>query len=322
MSERTPHRLLPLPTETSHITRRKPPPVEKEQQPKQQHLPQHTCSNPNCAAPKLLSTPELLENILIHLPTKTLLPLQLVSSTWHTLITTSPTLRLHPFLEPQWQRPTTSFLLLPCTSIPGLQIRPAEPVHLGQWIEVKMTPQAAQSIGTTTTATTHPLDPYSFRSQQKLDAFSSKPCPPVATLQPANLLIAQPPVTGMQAFIVNPRNPHLPTPSSDIETTSSFQKHNHPDSTSEPGEITRARWKIACDGGITLGFMADVAKRLMREYREGLDGGLREERQQQEEDDGDDVVVVVVFRAIVSFCSQTDIAPRMRSGTRFVTGVD
>ena len=68
--------------------------------------------------------------------------------------------------------------------------------------------------------------------------------------------------------------------------------------------------------------MADVAKRLMREYREGLDGGLREERQQQEEDDGDDVVVVVVFRAIVSFCSQTDIAPRMRSGTRFVTGVD
>ena len=330
MSERTPHRLLPLPTETSHITRRKPPPVEREQQPKQQHLPQHTCSNPNCAAQKILSTPELLENILIHLPTKTLLPLQLVSSTWHTLITTSPTLRLHPFLEPQWQRPTTSFLLLPCTSIPGLQIRPAEPVHLGQWIEVKMTPQAAQSIGTATTKTTRPPNLNPFRSQKPDAYFSSQPYPPVATLQPANLLIAQPPIIGMQAFIVNPHNPHLPTPSSDIETTSSFQQYSHPDSNFEPGEITRARWKIACDAGITLGFMADVARRLVREYREGLDGGLREERQQQQkeeeegkgEGEGGDVVVVVVFRAIVSFCSQTDIAPRMRSGTRFVTGVD
>ena len=91
---------LPLPSETSHITRRRPSqplPLPTTPEQPQQTLHQHTCNSPSCAAAKVLSTPELLENTLAHLPTKSILSLRHVSKTWHSLITTSPSLRLHLF---------------------------------------------------------------------------------------------------------------------------------------------------------------------------------------------------------------------------------
>jgi hypothetical protein len=85
-----------------------------------------------------------------------------------------------------------------------------------------------------------------------------------------------------------------------------------------PKELARS--KLACDAGITLGFMAEAANFLLRDLELLASGGQGSEdqngKQQREKD------VVVVFRAIVSFCAQTDGAPRMRSGTRFVTKVD
>lgn len=308
MPERTAPRLLPLPSETSHITRRKPSqPLPVETQQSQRHLPQHTCDTVNCAAKKVLSTPELLENILIHLSSKDSLSFQLVSRTWHNLITTSPSLRLHHFIEPQWRRPTPDFQLLPCTFIPGMDIRRGEPVHLGQWIEVEMTLGAAQVIATTATRP-HDQSPSNDIRAQKSNALShdvfSEPWTPATLPQTASLLITQPPVVGMQALVVDGQHPDLPA-TSDTEE-SPIQQHDR---------TTSLIWKLACDAGITLGFMADVAQRLLRDHRDRSDG--ESERGQQDEGE-----MKVVFRAIVSFCSQTDIAPRRRSGTRFVTGVD
>jgi hypothetical protein len=280
-------------------------PTTTEQQP----IPQHTCNNSpnNCAALKVLSTPELLEKLLTHLPTKTILSLRHVSKPWHALITTSPSLRLHLFLNPQWRRPSTDFQLLPCTTIPGLTIFRGEPVHLGQWVEVRMTPRAARSISRKIYKRPRPKlhrgafapeIPWVVEEVSGSDDDDDQQQTRSSHLTPqqtADLLLTQPPLVGVQASVVVANEPREDDDDNDDD--------NDDDTTS------LARSKLACDAGITLGFMAEAANFLLRDLKKSEGGSQRQE-------------VVVIFRAIVSFCAQTDGAPRMRGGTRFVTTVE
>jgi len=121
--------------------------------------------------------------------------------------------------------------------------------------------------------------------------------------QIADLLLTQPPLVGVQASVVAVGG----------DEDSRSQDREASDS-NEPKELARS--KLACDAGITLGFMAEAVNFLLRDLELLSDGEGSEDGKQQRKD------VVVVFRAIVSFCAQTDGAPRMRSGTRFVTKVD
>jgi hypothetical protein len=122
----------------------------------------------------------------------------------------------------------------------------------------------------------------------------------------ADLLLTQPPLVGVQASVV--------AVGGEEDSMSRDREASDPN---EPKELARS--KLACDAGITLGFMAEAANFLLRDLELPASGGQGsgdKNGKQREED------VVVVFRAIVSFCAQTDGAPRMRSGTRFVTKVD
>jgi hypothetical protein len=125
--------------------------------------------------------------------------------------------------------------------------------------------------------------------------------------QIADLLLTQPPLVGVQASVV--------AADSEEDSTSRDREALDP---SEPKDLARS--KLACDAGITLDFMAEAANFLLRDLEllaSGGGQGSEDQNGKQREED-----VVVVFRAIVSFCAQTDGAPRMRSGTRFVTKVD
>jgi hypothetical protein len=362
MSDRTPSSHLPQPSETSHITRRRPSqPLPITPQEPQRHLHQHACQSPNCAVQESLSTPELLENTLSHLPTKDVLSLRRVSKTWHSLITTSPSLRLHLFLEPQWNRPALDFQLLPCTTIPDLQIVRGEPVHLGQWIEATMTPQAARSISRKIysrpaarkinmfcgVSSRRPVEEEEVEEScsdgdQRRDLSSSSSS--LSPQQIADLFLTQPPLVAVQASVVVAGRGASPaavkTSPSDTATAENpptlprQEEEGEEETDPDPSSTTvapsppLAHSKLACDAGITLGFMAEAANFLLRDLElsvgssgEGGGGGVLEDGKQNQKQKRQQEDVVVVFRAIVSFCAQTDGAPRMRSGTRFVTMV-
>lgn len=244
-----------------------------------------------------MNTVEILEHICASLPTRKVLSLQLVSRKWRSLIHDSPQLSLHFFVEPRWTFPSTKFQLL-TLAIPGLEIKRGEPVHLGQWVEVRMTPEAAKTIMTTVEKihnagnATIPL-----HSQNSLIIRRSAVpiVPPKSSTRPnhANLFITQPPLKGMHAFFVDAHDATL-------ETEASKDRYI---------TVPRPHAKMSCDAGITLGFLAEVAE-WMFEEREKL---------RQREDDGSKVAV---FKAIVSHCVQSDAAPRMRSATRTVTEIE
>ena len=109
-------------------------------------LPQHECSAANCAVAKVFETAELLEAILCFLDTKDVLELRRTNKQhWNATVHSSPYLRLHFFTYRQWERPSAEYQLLPL-SLPGVEIRLDEPIHLGQWIEVTITLEAAKRI--------------------------------------------------------------------------------------------------------------------------------------------------------------------------------
>lgn len=124
--------------------------------------------------------------------------------------------------------------------------------------------------------------------------------------QIADLLLTQPPLVGVQASVF--------AVGGEEDSISRDREASDPN---EPKELARS--KLACDAGITLGFMAEAANFLLRDLELLASGGQGSEDKNGKQREKD---VVVVFRAIVSFCAQTDGAPRMRSGTRFVTKVD
>lgn len=109
----------------------------------------------------------------------------------------------------------------------------------------------------------------------------------------ADLFITQPPLKGMQAFLVDAQNVTLDTACpKDRRTTAPI-----------------AHAKMSCDAGITLGFLADVTEWMFEKHEKLI----------QVENLGNKVVV---FKAIVSYCVQSDAAPRMRSATRTVTEIE
>lgn len=285
---------LPLPTEVSHITSQVAQQRTILTEPAPQILEPHLCDRPACAASRVWETAELLENILTFLPTNHVLPLRSVKKSWNILIQESPSLRLHLFVYPNWQHLATKFRLLPL-SLPGLEIRRGNPVQLGHWIEIHMDSQAANTIMKDSRD-----DIRSVRSPMFFNDFEPAG-PQVPTPQPlppyADLLITQPPVVGMQAFIVD-ANATVPSKAHPVAVN---------DQKLAP-EVPAAHSKLSCDAGLTMGFLAEIANKMLTKRTRGMyDVHYENER--------------VVFKAIVSF-GQCDTAPRKRSGTRTITQIE
>ena len=228
---------------------------------------------------KALNTIEILEHVCTFLPPMDVLQLQLVNKEWRSLVVHSPQLSPHLFVEPQWSYSAIDFQLL-LLAIPGLEIKRDDPVHLGQWVEVRMSLAAAKEI---------------LATAKKNKISSLRPVPPTLVLRPnhADLLITQPPLKGMQGFLIDAHDVTSETASPEDQQTVTPEAHA----------------KMSCDAGITLGFLAEVAE-WMFEKRGRL---LRAQNHQNK---------VAVFRAIVSYCVQSDAAPRMRSATRTVTEIE
>ncbi|KAM0708031.1 hypothetical protein Q7P35_004680 [Cladosporium inversicolor] len=247
---------------------------------------------------------EILEHIFTFLPTREVLSLQLVSKKWRSLVNDSPQLSRHLFVEPRWSFPSTKFQLLHLP-VPGLVIKRGEPAHLGQWVEVRMNLAAAKETSATlekitTTAGKIPgtLNGAFLRLSRPFnDDFQTRRSavrfvPPILLLRPnhADLFITQPPLKGMQAFLVDAHGARL--------------EAANPEDT-----VPTAHAKMSCDAGLTLGFLAEVAEWMFEKRKRSLRG---------EDHEGQ----VAVFKAIVSFCVQSDAAPRMRSATRTVTEIE
>lgn len=287
---------LPLPTEVSHITSHVAQPTTSITEPPTQALESHICDNSNCAASRVWETTELLEHIFTFLPTNNLLPLRSVKRSWNGLILESPHLRLHLFVHANWQHPAADFRLL-SLSLPGLEIRRGNPVHLGHWIEVHINIDAAENILEDATD----RKPF-VRSAWFAQDFKSRAPPPTSQMTPlhSDLVITQPPVVGMQAFIVDADTtlPECPasTPAEDDDDDDQIEVQNT--------TVPAVHSKISCDAGITLGFIASVAQTMLAPSLRSKDPAQRKNTK-------------VIFTAIVSYC-QTDTAPRKRSGTRMV----
>jgi hypothetical protein len=146
-------RQLPVPFENSHVTGGRPlrPNFYEQVSPGPVHP--HTCDSLDCAMVKVMTTVEVLEQICTYIPSYQVLSLRLVSKKWRSLISGSPQLSIHLFLEPRWSYPATEFLLLRLV-LPGLEIKRGDPIHLGQWVEVQMNLDAAKEI-TATVQRTH-----------------------------------------------------------------------------------------------------------------------------------------------------------------------
>lgn len=260
-------------------------------------LHQHECSAAVCAVAKAFETTELLESILCFLETKDVLSLRRTNKHWNSTVHSSPYLRLHFFTYPQWERPSSQYKLLPI-NLPGVAIEEDEPIHLGQWIKVTITPEAAKRIC--------PEPKQRVRSRSIFEGLrgglgrSSNDAWPASTATPATngslkyetLHIAQPPLLGMQAFLVHESSTSesLPTPTTSFAAMSLLggvpRRHG-------PTAVA----KLSCDSGITLGFLAETAQELLGSQRSGPSSATD---------------VKVVFKAIISF-GPADTSPRRSS---------
>ncbi|KAK4892411.1 hypothetical protein LTR27_009067 [Elasticomyces elasticus] len=260
-------------------------------------LEPHTCNATVCAVTKVFETTELLEVILAFLESKDVCSLRRTSPVWNATIITSPELRLHQFYYPQFTRPASGFQLLPL-SLPGLTIDLGEPIHLGQWISASLTLEAARTI------VPHAQSARTLRSssifgglgggQSSRQSTSSdnwlapsrsppKLANPGSRLRYSDLYVTQPPILGMQAFIVAP---------SDVPGPEKLEDD-------APQPVACA--KLSCDAGITLGFLAETVEALLASSKH--EAGAR-----------------VLFEAIVSF-TRSEIAPRKRGVARSVTRI-
>lgn len=228
---------------------------------------------------KAMNTIEILEHICTFLAPIDVLQLQMVNKKWRSLVVHSPQLSPHLFVEPQWSHSAINFQLL-LLAVPGLEIKRDGPVHLGQWVEVRMSLAAAKEI---------------LATARKNKITSLRPVPPILLLRPnfADLFITQPPLKGMQAFLVDAHDVSRETATPEDQQTVAPKAHA----------------KMSCDAGITLGFLAEVTEWMFE----------KRERPLQAENHQDKVAV---FKAIVSYCVQSDAAPRMRSATRTVTEIE
>jgi hypothetical protein len=295
---------LPMPIETSHIASgRTSLPSACEHTEPQSLVRPHSCGNSECAVAKVLETPELLENVLTFLLTSQILSLQLLNKSWNSLIRSSPRLRLHLFVKPQWRHPASDFQLLPL-AIPGLEIRRGSAVHLGHWVEVRVNLAAVYHI-MNTRGGSHAKSglrrsPH-FANDFLCTTLNSSHDPTVdpLLLHHADLLITQPPLKGMVAYLVDSNDAALNRGSS---ATESSEQHS--------SAFPAAHSKISCDAGISLGFVADVTETLLKNRKRAVKAKIYEHKSE------------VVFKAFVSYGVQSDAAPRIRSTTRNVTSIE
>ena len=292
-------RWLPSPTEQSHrIGLGSSSSPSKTQLLIRKLLKRHACTAAVCAVLKVFDTTELLELILSYLDTKDVLDLRRTSCKWKATIETSPSLRLHFFTYPQWSRPPSDFQLLPL-KLPGLSIVRGSPIDKGQWIRISMTPETARRI------VPHPRPDRRVRSRSIFEGLrgglgrSSKSeddswpkNKSTRTVTDASqydeLFVTQPPLLGMQAFII--------LPNADLDD----DNYRSDDDVADPE--FRPCAKLSCDAGITLGWLAETAQSLFNSQKSGpsnMDGAR------------------VVFKAIMSFTSPEH--PRKRGNSRIVT---
>ncbi|KAK5724386.1 hypothetical protein LTR15_004431 [Elasticomyces elasticus] len=290
-------RWLPIPDEQSHRYG-SPPRGNDTVAVSEPALPlkPHTCNAAVCAVTKVFETTELLEVILAFLESKDVCSLRRTSPVWNATINTSPELRLHQFYYPQFTRPASDFQLLPL-SLPGLTIELGEPIHLGQWISVSLTLDAANTIVPNASGRT-------LRSSSIFGGLGGgqasrqggsrgiwiapsrsppKPATAGSRLRYSDLHITQPPILGIQAFIVAPSD--------------ATNGERGEDGTPELAACA----KLSCDAGITLGFLAETVEALLASSKH--EAGVK-----------------VLFKAIVSF-PQSEIAPRKRGVARSVTRI-
>ncbi|KAK0807313.1 hypothetical protein LTS16_018826, partial [Friedmanniomyces endolithicus] len=249
-----------------------------------------------CALTKVFATTELLECILGFLDTENIWVHRLTSPLWYATINTSPELRLHRHVYPQFTRPSSAFLLLPI-SLPGLVIELGKPLHLGQWISVTFTQEAVRRVSPGVNPGRRVRSRSIFEglrgglgsrqggSNDNWPApapMDTKPTNANGTLHYGSLHITQPPTLGMQAFII------------DLVTAPD------PGSSDDKADVKLPApcAKLSCDAGITLGFLAETAESLLPPGSEKS----------------------VMFKAIVSF-SKSEPVPRKRGVARSVTKI-
>ena len=297
-------RWLPAPAEQSHRVGLGDASSTKPEPPPSRPLEQHICNTQTCAVVRALATTELLELILSFLETKDVLSLRQTSRHWNSTVQASPQLRLHFFTYAQWCRPGAQFQLLPL-SVPGLTIELGKEIHLGQWVIVSLTPEAARRISPEPRPNKRVRSRSIFeglrgglgsRTQKTSDAWpASKPTPTSSsTLQYEELFITQPPIMGMQAFII------------------------YPHATADETESNRRRWatesearalacaKLSSAAGVTLGFLAETTRTLLEEQNSGP-SNVEDAR--------------VVYKAIMSFCAPEETPRRKRRDSRTVTRI-
>ena len=256
----------------------------------------HSCSSDTCSLAKVFETTELLELILGLLGTQDVLRLRGTSRRWNSTVISSPLLRLHFFTYPQWQRPASEYQLLPLT-LPGLMIEAGDMIHLGQWISFTLTSEAARRI------CPEPKQRVRARSIYEglrggLGRTSNDTWPASSSTKGHDgkssyeeLQIMQPPMLGMQAYVVDAPSLTDPTPT---EPTSL----NLDDLDLNESPSSAACAKISCDAGITLGFLADTAQTLLAPQPSGPSQTTEK---------------AVLFKAIVSFC-QSESSAKRRGG--------
>ena len=295
-------RWLPAPDEQSLRTgqRSRTPTPDDQETIQPQMLEKHNCDAAVCAVTRVFETTELLELVLSFLETKDVLLLRLTNRQWDSTIHQSPQLRLHFFTFGQWARPGSQFQLLPL-SLPGLSIELGDELHLGRWIIITFSPEAARRICPDPQLTRRVRSRSIFeglrgglgsRTQNSIGGWSAPRATATVhtTIRYEDLYVTQPPVLGVQAFIV-----YSPKPTDRQESQESEE--------SSPDENLRACAKLSCDAGITLGFLAETAQSLLRSQEAGP-SNVRDAR--------------VVFKSIMSFCAPEQV-PRKRTTGRTVT---
>jgi hypothetical protein len=297
-------RWLPAPDEQSlrYGQRMTDSRAEDEESTATSDLKDHNCTSAVCAVARVFETTELLELILSFLETKDIITLRRTSKQWSSTVCESPQLRLHFFTYGQWGRPGSQFQLLPL-SIPGLAIELGDELHLGRWIKITFTPECAKRISRNADPTRRVRARSIFeglrgglgsRRRASNDMWPARKTTSTinSTLQYEDLLVTQPPLLGMQAFIVF--------------TDEEQEKENScdPDDESSPSELLPCA-KLSCDAGITLGFLAETAQSLLNSQPAGSSTATDAR---------------VAFKGIMSFCA-AGTTPKRRTRTRIVTPI-
>lgn len=261
----------------------------------------HCTSTPDdCALAKVFRMPELLATVLGFLDTADIMSMRLVNKTFCRTVLDSPQLRAHLFVRPQWLRPPVDYMLLD-VKIPGLTIERGDPVDMGQWVHVTIDAKAARTIIPSGRANRRPRARSIYEGLRGGLGSSSQREFLASSSTYEELHVTQPPLLGMQAFLLGANPSHI-SPTVPSPSDASDMEHSH---TSEGTEVDEREFdacaKMSCNSGITLDFIADTALTLLSERRhESKPGGGK-----------------VLFRAIISFCEPTQ-QPRKRGTARSV----